>query len=244
MGGQVRFVPSAQGEDGNEAQLHRWRSRMHTGCFGGHSHKTQVHSRRLVWFSCEVYTISHATISEVGNQGFDLHTLWLCPHQAKYSRSPSPQRHITLPLATRCRMDPLSLLAGIAGVATAGIQVSKAIYDLVLTIRGTPKEISDIARGVSDLSMVLGALRRALKGSKLYRRKLLRRVRSAIRRIDQIHVQIRDMISEVNRFASLKWLFRRSKTTHLLYQIESLKNGINMILHIMTLAAQTRMLAG
>ncbi|KAH6649516.1 hypothetical protein F5144DRAFT_607669 [Chaetomium tenue] len=51
-------------------------------------------------------------------------------------------------------MDPLSLLAGIAGVATAGIQVSKAIYDLVSTIRGTPKEISDIARGVSDLSMV------------------------------------------------------------------------------------------
>jgi hypothetical protein len=93
--------------------------------------------------------------------------------------------------------------------------------------------------------MVLSELRRALKeGRKLYRRKLLRRVSSAIRRIDQIHAQIHDMISGVTGVASLKWLFRRSKTTHLLYQIESHKNGINMILHIMTLAVQTKTLAG
>ena len=140
-------------------------------------------------------------------------------------------------------MDPLSLLASIAGVATAGIQISKTIYDLVSTLRGTPKEVSDIARGVSDLSMVLRELRRALKeGRELYRRKLLHRVSSAIRRIGQIHAQIREMIVGVEGFASLKWLFRRAKTTHLLYQIESHKTGINMILHIMTLAVQTRIL--
>lgn len=142
-------------------------------------------------------------------------------------------------------MDPLSLLAGIAGVATAGIQISKAIYDLVSSISGTPKEISDIAREVSDLSIVLSELRRALKeGRNLYRRKLLRRVSSAIRRIGQIHAQIREMIAGVEGFASLRWLFRRSKATQLLYQIESHKNGINMILHIMTLAVQTRMMLG
>ena len=140
-------------------------------------------------------------------------------------------------------MDPLSLLASIARVATAGIQVSTAIYDLVSTIRGTPKEVSDIARGVSDLSIVLRELRRALEeGRALCRRKLLRRISSAIRRIGQILAQIREMIAGVEGFASLKWLFRRSRTTHLLYQIESHKTGINMILHIMTLAVQTRIL--
>lgn len=142
-------------------------------------------------------------------------------------------------------MDPLSLLAGIAGVATAGIQVSKAIYDLASAIRGTPKEVSDIAREISDLSNTLSELRRTLKeGRELYRRKLLRRVSSAIQRIGQIHAEIHDMISGVEGFATLRWLFRRSKTTQLLYQIESHKNGINMILHIMTLAVQTRALLG
>jgi hypothetical protein len=140
-------------------------------------------------------------------------------------------------------MDPLSLLAGIAGVATAGIQVSKAMYDLISSIHGTPKEVSDIAREVSDLSSVLSELRRALReGRNLYRRKLLRRISSAIQRIGQIHAEIHDMISGVEGFASLRWLFRRSKTTQLLYQIESHKSAINMLLHIMTLAVQTRTL--
>lgn len=40
--------------------------------------------------------------------------------------------------------------------------------------------------------------------------------------------------------ARLRWLFRRSKTMQLLYQIESHKTGINIILQIMILAAQTR----
>ena len=134
-------------------------------------------------------------------------------------------------------MDPLSLLASIAGVATAGIQISKTIYGLISTIHGTPKEVSDIARQVSDLSIVLSELRRALKeGTKLYRRKLLRRVSSAIRRIGRIHAQIHEMIAGVDGVVSLKWLFRRSKAMHLLYQIESHKNGINIILHIRTLA--------
>jgi hypothetical protein len=140
-------------------------------------------------------------------------------------------------------MDPLSILAGIAGVATAGVTLSKSIYDLISAMRGTPREVSDIARGISDLSMILSELRRVLRdGRKLYTRKLLRRVGSAVRRIRRIHETIHDLINgdEMDGLARLKWLFRRSKTMHLLYQIESHKTGINMILQIMILAARTR----
>lgn len=139
-------------------------------------------------------------------------------------------------------MDPLSLLSGIAGVSMAGVSLSKAIYDLISSVRSTPKEISDIARGISDLSIILSELRRVLKdGKDLYRRRLLRRVSSATRRIERVHEDIRDLIYGVGEGLSrLKWTFRRSKVNQLLYQIESHKNGINMILHIMTLAIQTR----
>lgn len=141
------------------------------------------------------------------------------------------------------KMDPLSLLASIAGVSTAGIALSKAIYDLISSIRSTPKEISDIARGISDLSLILRELRRVLKdGRKLYTRKLLRRVNSAVRRIQRIHEIIGGLIGNdgMEGLVRLKWLFRRSRTMHLLYQIESHKTGINMILRIMILAVQTR----
>jgi hypothetical protein len=42
-------------------------------------------------------------------------------------------------------MDPLSPTASIAGVTTAGVALSKAIYELTSSIRGAPKEVSDIA---------------------------------------------------------------------------------------------------
>lgn len=134
-------------------------------------------------------------------------------------------------------MDPISLLAGIAGIATAGVSLSRALYNLITSIRGTPKEISDIAREISDLSMIMSELRRVLKdGSGIYRRKLLCRVRSAVRWINTIYEALHDLIDGVDGLARLKWLFRKSKAMGMLYQTESHKNGINMILHIMTLA--------
>jgi hypothetical protein len=121
-------------------------------------------------------------------------------------------------------MDPPSLLASIAGVSTAGVSLSKAIYDLISSLRGAPEELSNISRNISDLSLILAELRRVLRdGRKLYRRKLLRRVSSAIRRIKKIQETIHDLISEVGGLVRLKWLFRRSKAMQSLYQIESHK---------------------
>jgi hypothetical protein len=124
----------------------------------------------------------------------------------------------------KTKMDPPSLLASIAGVSTAGVSLSKAIYDLISSLRGVPEELSNITRNISDLSLILAGLCRVLRdGRKLYRRKLLRRVSSAIGRIDKIQETIHDLISKVGRLFRLKWLFTRSKAMQLLYQIESQK---------------------
>ncbi|KAF6783595.1 hypothetical protein CSOJ01_15882 [Colletotrichum sojae] len=88
-------------------------------------------------------------------------------------------------------MDPLSIIASIAGVAQAGVSLSKAIYNLISTTQGAPKEIADIARGISELSVFLREVRRILKdGIKLFRRTLLRNLASAMKRIGAIHREI------------------------------------------------------
>lgn len=134
-------------------------------------------------------------------------------------------------------MDPLSLLASIAGVTTAGIQLSKAIYDLVGNFRGAPSEVSDIARSISDLSRIFNELRRALRdGSDMCRKSLLRRVKSTIRRVYSIQNDIWDLIDGVDGLARLKWIFRRSKVRDLLWRIESHKTGISMMLQIITIS--------
>ncbi|EMR72767.1 hypothetical protein UCREL1_174 [Eutypa lata UCREL1] len=141
-------------------------------------------------------------------------------------------------------MDPLSIIAGIAGISQAGTSLSRAIYDVISSARGAPKEMHDIARGVSDLSIVLQELRRVLKeGREIYSRRLLRRVRSAGRRIGKIHTQIERLLDTGRGgIARLKWPFRKPKVTQLLYQIESCKSGINIILHIIVLAVQLKQL--
>jgi hypothetical protein len=139
-------------------------------------------------------------------------------------------------------MDPLSIIAGIAGISQAGASLSVAIFRLISAAKNAPKEITDIARGVSDLSMILRELRRVLKdGRQIYRRKLIRRVGVAIKRIGRIHDEIGELLELESDFSRLKWAFRRSKATQLLYQVESHKTGVHLILQTMILASQLKM---
>ncbi|KAK2001191.1 hypothetical protein LX36DRAFT_708741 [Colletotrichum falcatum] len=138
-------------------------------------------------------------------------------------------------------MDPLSVIASIAGISQAGASLSKTIYELVSSMRGAPKEIADIARGIHDLSLILSELRHVLRdGKALYRRKLLRHIRSASRRIHKIHKEIKRLIDVGSGFGRLKWALRRSASMQLLYQIEGHKNAINMVLQTISLAIQIR----
>ncbi|KAF4817704.1 hypothetical protein CGCTS75_v012174 [Colletotrichum tropicale] len=141
-------------------------------------------------------------------------------------------------------MDPLSVIGSIAGVSQAGASLSKMIYEMISTIRGAPKEIADIARGIADLSVILSELKHVLNdGLQLFRRKLMGRIRSAIRRIDMIHSEIGRLMDVNGGVGRLKWVFKRSMSVQLLHQVEAHENAINMILHTMTLAVQIKVAA-
>ncbi|KAI1114886.1 hypothetical protein F5Y14DRAFT_460976 [Nemania sp. NC0429] len=138
-------------------------------------------------------------------------------------------------------MDPLSIIGSIAGISTAGISLSRAIYDVISSVRNAPKEVSDIAKGLCDLSITLKELRRVLNGGRdVYRRKLIRRLASAIRRVGQVQGEIKSLLEGTSSLAKLKWIFRKSKVTELLYAIESHKTSISLILQTMILAVQLK----
>lgn len=142
------------------------------------------------------------------------------------------------------KMDPLSIIASIAGVSTAGISLSRAIYDAISSVRNAPKEVSGIARGLSDLSITLRELQRVLnKGKDVYRRKLIRRVASAVKRMGRVQREIKELLDGTGSLPQLKWIFRKSKTMELLYAIESHKTGISLILQTMMLAIQLKQIS-
>ncbi|KAL6353620.1 hypothetical protein LRP88_14118 [Fusarium phalaenopsidis] len=142
-------------------------------------------------------------------------------------------------------MDSLSIIASITGIATAGTALSKAIYEFVSSTRGASREMLDIARTITDLSIILGELRRVLRdGSELCNRKYLRRIKSAMRRISRIHDEIHQLMNEARRFAAFKWRLKRSEVQQKLARIESHKTGINLMLNILVLAITTRKQSG
>ncbi|OBT64734.1 hypothetical protein VE03_05858 [Pseudogymnoascus sp. 23342-1-I1] len=115
-------------------------------------------------------------------------------------------------------MDPLSIISGIAGVATAGSVLSGALFNLISTIHSAPREMTDIARGICDLSLVL--------------HRLLRAIKSAIRRIRHIHRDINGLIAGddgSNSVVRVLWVFRKSKAAALLARIESHKSTVQLM---------------
>ncbi|KAF5722714.1 hypothetical protein FMUND_2591 [Fusarium mundagurra] len=138
-------------------------------------------------------------------------------------------------------MDPLSIIASIAGIATAGTSLSKAIYHFISSTRGASREMTDIARNISDLSCILSELRRVLQESAdICSPKLLRRIKSATRRISRIHDDIYALMDSIRGFQTFKWSLKRSEVQYKLTLIESHKTAIQLMLNILILAATTR----
>ncbi|EXK35997.1 hypothetical protein FOXG_14527 [Fusarium oxysporum f. sp. lycopersici 4287] len=118
-------------------------------------------------------------------------------------------------------MDPLSIIASITGIATAGTSLSKAIYHFISSTRGASREMIEIARNISDLSCILSDLRHVLQESAdLCSRKLLRRINKG--------------------FQTFRWSLKRSEAQFKLTLIESHKTAIHLMLNVIILAATTR----
>ncbi|KAI1394284.1 uncharacterized protein F4822DRAFT_44097 [Hypoxylon trugodes] len=136
----------------------------------------------------------------------------------------------------------MEVLASLAGIITAGASLSQAVFDMVFTVRNAPKEMSNIAKGISELSIILEELRQIIEdGRERYSRRLIRVLKSTMKRISKVHAEIGEVLKErIGAAAQLKWIWMRSKATQLLSEIESHKIGIMLMLTVMKLAAEKK----
>ena len=139
-------------------------------------------------------------------------------------------------------MDPFSIISGVAGVATAGSALASVLYDFIRSIQDAPREMIEIARTVRELSSVLRELRRILiQGRQHFKERLFRAVRSATRRIKEVHEEIGGLLDHNGGGLSrVLWAFRRSKASKLLAKIETHKSAVQLIATTMLLAIEAR----
>ncbi len=143
-------------------------------------------------------------------------------------------------------MDPLSIIGSVAGVATAGVSLAAVIFETLDTYRNAPREISTIARGIQDVTLVLDQLVEVLSnGHDLHTKRLRTSVIAVVRRIDDVHEEVWDLIERgESGFGRIKWtLLRKGKLRDLVTRIEAHKSTIQLVCTTLLLAMQQRRVA-
>lgn len=141
---------------------------------------------------------------------------------------------------------PTALSTSMTNTARTGANLSGTILELLSAASYRPKEVSEAAKAVVDLSETLGHLGyewgptgpgTTIKGE------LERQVTSALECIATLYGEIRALIDPASAAARLLWAFRRARWRSLHWQAESYKAGVWTILTILTLAFRLKCVA-
>lgn len=142
-------------------------------------------------------------------------------------------------------MEPLSVAASVAGVATMGVQLSQTIYNLISMFYEPEREMSTIANDLSLLAMVLNELEGILRrDSRVYRRRMVRVVKDILNNCEGVFESIsnhiaanpQDTRSSKQFQRKVRWYFQRYRVRPLHAGLESLKSTLNVLLHVVHLA--------
>ena len=143
-------------------------------------------------------------------------------------------------------MDGLSAAASVAGVASAGVHLSKCLYDIYSTVKSSAKEIQDIANNISLLSVVLEELDGVLCQDEMhYKPELQQAAQAIVLRCATIFSDIRKHTGTGKGQKGKKftekaaWFFKRERVKPLRVSLESLKSTLNILLHVIQLAKTT-----
>ncbi|EXA43298.1 hypothetical protein FOVG_08305 [Fusarium oxysporum f. sp. pisi HDV247] len=129
-------------------------------------------------------------------------------------------------------MDPLSIIASIAGIASAGAQLSNTLFKLYNTVKNAPKEIQSVAIEMSGLTATLEHLRDIIRTGQSYAKpQFCDAVRHVVENIQLTQQEISKMVGDEGILRRVKWL----KAARLLSDID--KHKVTLTLQIAILSA-------
>jgi hypothetical protein len=135
--------------------------------------------------------------------------------------------------------DPLSVIAGVAGVSIACAQLANATFTICDKTRHAPKDLRDIGSNMSLLSSILDSLAGVLeKGQDMCKPRLLSDTNTIIARLRVVRREVKTMIkSKPGLRGRLNWaLLDHGKTMEILQRIEGMKTALMLVLATIQLA--------
>jgi hypothetical protein len=122
--------------------------------------------------------------------------------------------------------DPLSILAGIAGVSAVGVQLSVSLYEICNRLITAPKEIADVASELAGLASIFEQLRTTLnENRKLFKEQLIVTASETLFRFEALQKDVMDIIANISKcerpFERFKWLFKESRVASLMAKVNA-----------------------
>jgi hypothetical protein len=139
-------------------------------------------------------------------------------------------------------MEPASIIDGIAGIATAGIALSRALFDLAGGFEEAPAAVVEMAQSLSDASIASRELRRVMRRNKrLCRNRLIRAVDSLMGQVENVQDEIFDIVrSSGTRISRVISAFRGPKAMELLEQVKTHKTTLQLMATTILLAEKEK----
>lgn len=133
--------------------------------------------------------------------------------------------------------DPLSVLAGIAGVAAVGVQLSLSLYEISNRLINAPREIAEVASELSSLATILKLLGSTLESSKrMFKEEMETTARETIARFEILQKDVVGIITKASHIKHLRWLFTSSRVRELMVKVHTVKSSLQLLLSIIQLA--------
>ena len=116
--------------------------------------------------------------------------------------------------------DPLSIIAGVAGVTTAVVDLASNIHRICDKYKSAPQEMRKLARGMTHLSTILEDVGDVLDDSKrngVYKPRVLTDTKSILDRFQNVIEEVTKIVERNESFRGrLRWVFDSSKVRELL----------------------------
>lgn len=106
--------------------------------------------------------------------------------------------------------DPLSVIASIAGVVTAGVTISTGLYEIANNLITAPDEVAQMAKELSILASILRNLRTTMTASvDLCKPRLIEDMEELLAKIRAIYNDVKELTrNRGSNLYSLKLLFK------------------------------------
>jgi Fungal N-terminal domain of STAND proteins len=143
--------------------------------------------------------------------------------------------------------DPLAICASVAGLATLGFQITKALSDFIGDVKGAPEEFLALAGETSGLAIALrdleSKLERDFKSSSPYPMEFAKDLKAVLNSLKHVFTRIEGYVKQldtgdrkINTWESLKLAlklkWRENDVTKCLRSVEAYKSTLTIILVI------------